>query len=193
ARLGEILVAIADRGRRVDELDVGRAVGRSRDRARKVGEAPRLAAADVVEAGQRLLPAHPQHGLDAVADPDEIPQLAAIGVVGAMRAEQTRLLAGTEPLMDLPGDADLAGLVIFVRAVDVEELEPGPGVRVPPVRGEAGHAPVEQMLRPAIGVERPKLGQRSGAELVLETGAAVAIGRGRGGVDETRAMAGAPL
>src|SRR3546814_1907643 len=96
------------------------------DGAREVGEGTRLAGAEVEQPADRRIVEQPQHRLDAVADPDEVAQLAAVGIVGMVRAEQPGRLAAAELAEEVPGDARLAALVVLVGTVDVEELEAGP-------------------------------------------------------------------
>src|SRR6185437_15815645 len=105
--------------------------------------------------------------------------LAAIRYVRPVRAEEPRRLAFGGTGIDMRGDAFHAALVILVGAVDVEEFEARPLRRACAVMlDETRDAPVEEMLRPAIGVERTQPRQGGARAIVVEAGAAIAIGRG---------------
>src|SRR5438067_974334 len=83
------------------------------------------------------------------------------------------------------------GFGVLVRAVDVEEFQPGPLRRdLVPGGDRGGHPQVEGVLAPAVQVERTEV--REPGRVVLEAGAAVAVGAGGGGVDEARAGLRAP-
>ena len=56
-----------------------------------------------------------------------------------------------------------------------------------------GHRQVEQMLAPAVEIHRPQLFQRRQRRVVAKPLRAVAIGGGRGGIDERRRIVGAPV
>lgn len=124
---------------------------------------------------------------------DEVAQLAAILEAVLVRLEQARRLAGRQLRMQLGDHAHHVALVGFVRAVDVEEFQPGPLRRHEVAAGDgAGDAAVDQMFGPAIGVQRPQPRQSVAGAVIVETGGAVAIGRGGGGVDQPAAAPGTP-
>ena len=151
--LGEILVLGADFKRRIDVFNVRLLAQRIEDRLRQVLEAPCLAGAAVVDAVDVLVFQKPGHDIDAVADPDEIAALPAVGVVRVVGLEKHRRPAGGGIGMDLGNDALHPVLVVFVGAEDIEELQPRPLRRPGFVVGDhAGDPAVEQMLGPAIGV-----------------------------------------
>src|SRR5689334_17942928 len=175
-------------------MDARLAAERAVNGSGEIGEAARLAAAGVEKAAHLRMVVEEQHLGDAVADIDEIALLPAIRNAVAMRAEEVAGHAGLSAWKDLRGDALLAALVIFVGAIDVEEFEAGPLRRMRRAAlDQPRHAAIEKLLRPAIGVKRSKLGKARRCAVIVETGAAIAIGRGRGGVDEARAGRRAPL
>src|SRR3546814_18867657 len=102
----------------------------------------------------------PQHHVDAVADPDEVAKLPAVGVIRVVRLEQLRRLALAELAAQVPGAARLAALVVLVGAIDVEELEARPLRRYPrPIRGRLlgdppRHPAAGDVLAPAVAVQR---------------------------------------
>ena len=136
----------------------------------------------------------PAQHRDGVVDIDEIAALVAVGDAVAVRLEQPDRLAGLGVVEHLGQHARHVTLVIFVRAVDVEEFQ------ARPMRRQffffhvaVGHRLVEQVLAPAVEIHRLELAQRRRRPVVVEALRAVAIGRGRGGIDERRARRRAPV
>src|SRR3546814_287716 len=104
--------------------------------------------------------------------------------------EQLRRLAVAELAEQVPGDARLAALVVLVGAIDVEELEARPLRRCPrPIRGRLlgdppRHPAVEEVLAPAVAVQRAQPREVLAVRIVVEARRAIAVGRRRGGVDQ---------
>ena len=136
----------------------------------------------------------PQNDVDAVLDTDEIAQLSAIGIPVAIAAEQSERARGPHQGEILGDHALHRALVVFVRPVDVEELETH-ALRRQRLRilGQPRDSAVDQMLAPPVGVERPQQRQRLARELVVEAGGAISVCRGRRGIQEGRADFGAAL
>src|SRR3546814_3697398 len=109
-------------------------------------EAARLAGADVEQAADARMIEQPQHHVDAVADPDEVAKLPAVGVIRVVRLEQLRRLALAELAEQVPGDARLAALVVLVGAIDVEELE------ARPLRSEEHTSELQSLMRISYAV-----------------------------------------
>src|SRR5579883_772875 len=194
ARLGEILVFLADRLRRVDEFDGGLAAKSPAGGGGELGEAARPSRADVEEPVDPLVAPQPQHHVDAVAHIDEVAALAAIGIVGAVRAEEPRRLAAAKPRHEFGDEAHHLALVSLIGAVDIEEFEAGPMRRAGRARfDEAGDAPVGEVLRPAIDVERLEAGEAGARPVIVEPGLAVAVCGGRGSIEEGHAGRRAPV
>ena len=97
----------------------------------------------------------PEHHVDTVLHVDEVAQLPAVRVVGVVRRKERHGLPTRHQWILLRDHALHRALVIFVRAVDVEELEPDPlGWCRLRGRDTARDPAVEKMLAPAIGVQR---------------------------------------
>src|SRR5262249_2667271 len=159
-RLGEVLVLVADLRGRVDVVDARLAAHRAEDRGGEVGEAPGGAAADVEESVHGRMVVKPEHHVDGIADIDEVAFPATILDTGAVRAEETRRLAAGGAAIDLHGDALHRAFVVLVGPEDIEEFETRPLRRARSMALQAPRqAAVEEMLRPAIGVERPQAGE----------------------------------
>src|SRR5207237_719027 len=99
--LREILVALADRLRHVDETYGRVRTGFGDDCLRNLEEGLRAAGADVVDAARRALRHQPQQDVNAVADMDEVARLHAVGDVGTIGAEQLDLPALPDLLVQL--------------------------------------------------------------------------------------------
>ena len=133
----------------------------------------------------------PQHHVHRVPDPDEIPLLLAVRQAGHVGAEQLERAAGGDLVVLDLHHGDHRSLVVLVRAIDVEELQARPLRRPVPPAASACHPQVERVLGPAVQVQRPQLLQRR--TIVVEPRRAVAIGRGRGGIDEAHLARRAPV
>ena len=120
------MVLPAQIGRHVDELD---RPGPARGIADGVGEvqiAARLAGADIEQPVHTRRVQQPEHHVDDIANPDEVPLLLAVGQIRLVGAEQAhRQPLGQFVVFDLH-DRNHRALVVLVRAVDVEELQAGP-------------------------------------------------------------------
>ena len=85
-------------------------------------------------------------------------------------------------------------LVVFVGAKHVEEFKPGPLRRqLVLARDTLDDGEIEHVLAPAVEVQRLEPLERRARPVVGKAGAAVAIGRGRGGIDERRVRRRAPV
>jgi len=179
-RLGEILVAVADRSRHVDIFDRGLAAERREHRGHQVAEAARLAGADVEDARYRRRLQEPADDGDRIVHVDEIAPLLAVGDARPVRLEQPDRTARLGVVETLGHETHHLALVVFVRAEDVEELESRPLRRhFLFARGALNDGEVEQMLAPAIEVQR--LEPLEGGERIVvgKAAAAIPIGRSR--------------
>ena len=154
----------------------------------------RLAGGDVENAVDRGGVEQPaQHG-DGVVDIDEIAALVAVGDACFVRFEQFDGFAGFGHVAHFGQHAHHLPLMIFVRAIDVEELQSRPMRRQIVLPDMAlGHRDIEHMLAPAVEIHRLQLAQSLRRPVVGKAVAAVAVSCGRGGVDERRAGLRAPV
>src|SRR6185312_2883664 len=107
----------------------------------------------------------------------------AVRDVRATGFEQGHLVAAGRAGVDAGNHALHGALVVFVRAVHVEELEARPLRRGFLAFGDrARDTPVEQVLAPAVQVQRTQPGQGFRRAVVVVTLLAGAIGRRRGRV-----------
>ena len=83
----EILILVADILGRRHEIDHRLFAERAVHGRRQVGEAARLTRPAVEQTRCLGMIQQPQHHIDAIADPDEIAQLAAVGVIRVMGFE----------------------------------------------------------------------------------------------------------
>ncbi len=115
-----------------------------------------------------------------------------IGQAGHVGREEPRGSARLQ-LVELALDhRDHRALVVFVRPIDVEELEPGPARGCSLSAGEAGgDVQVEGVLAPAIEVEGAEEGET--LRRIVEALLPGAVGRGGAGVEEGHAPRPAPL
>ncbi len=103
-------------------------------------------------------------------------------------------LAGLGLVETLGDETHHLALVVFVGAEDVEEFKPGPLRRqLVLARDALDDGKIEHVLAPAVEVQRLEPLERGGRPVVGKAGRAVAIGGGRGGVDERRARRRAPV
>jgi hypothetical protein len=111
-----------------------------------------------------------------------------------MGLEQRDSAAGLDYRANLADDGLHVAFMGLVRAVYIEEFEPGPlrGAR-PSVHYVLDHPPIDDMFAPAIGVERAQRSQCRRGLVVAEAGTTVAIGGGGRSVDKVGRVGGAPL
>src|SRR5690606_5748314 len=121
-----VLIVRTDCLRHRDVLDAKRLAERRRDRARDVFEAARLPGSQVEDPAYLPLPQEPRDDLRAVADVHEVPKLAAVRISRIVRLEQCDRLVGRRHGKLLSDDALHRPLMVFVRTIDVEELQPDP-------------------------------------------------------------------
>ena len=124
--------------------------------------------------------------VDTVTHIDEITQLAAIGVVGMVRSEERHRPSGTSRARTSARRRSHRTLVILVGAETLKNLSPTHcgGVFVARATRRAT-SPVENVLAPAVGVQRLESLQARPVIRRHRTRIAVAIGRRRRGVDRT--------
>ena len=134
---------------------VARPARRVAHRVRQIEIAARLPGADVEQPAHGGRVEQPQQHVDHVADPDEVALLLAIRQPGPVGAEQPGRAAGGDLVVLDLHHRDHPALVVLVRAIDVEELEPDPLRRVRLARRQRRAPPeVEGVLGPAVQVER---------------------------------------
>ena len=110
-----------------------------------------------------------------------------------MRLEQLHDAARFDVIEAARQHAHHRALVVFVGAEHVEEFQAHPLRRqLLAVRCALGDGEIEQVLAPAVEIHRPQFLQRRDRGVVVKSRLAVAIGRGRGGVDQRLAGSGAP-
>src|SRR5690349_4160424 len=109
---------------------------------------------------------------------DEVAQLAAVGILLAITPEQAHGLAAANDGEVPRNHAHHAALVILVRAVDVEEFQADAlrrKQRTP--LSKKRNPPVDQMLAPAVGVQRLQVGKGCATRLIVKTRGSISIGR----------------
>ena len=136
----------------------------------------------------------PQHDVDDVAHPDEVALLLAVRDTGLEGFEQARLLPVDEVVVFDFDDRDHCALVVFIRAVDVEELQAGP-LRRPAFAAcqRPRDRQVEAVLAPAVEVPRMQAAERGQGNVVVETFRTATVGGGGRGVDQADAAGDTPV
>ena len=114
-----------------------------------------------------------------VLDVDEVAGLVPVLIVFSVAAEQLHAARGLNLSERVQDHGGHAVLVEFVGAVHVEELEPRPEVRLPFLRQRPR---VEVVFGSAVRIQGLEVGNDVVAVDVAQR--AVAVGRGRAGVDE---------
>jgi len=111
-----------------------------------------------------------------------------------MGLEQPHRRAGLGLVEHLAEHAHHLALVVFVRAIDVEKLEPHPLRRQRLLPGRAiQDRKIEQMLAPAVKVHRPQPPQRRERGVIDKALIAVPVSCGGGRVNERGAGGCAPV
>ena len=158
---GEILIAVADRCGHVDPFDQQLTSYRAVESGHELEPTLGSAGSHVEEPAQFRLLAEPEHDVHAVPHVDEIPLLAAVGIVGSVGPEQARGPTLGGAWIRLADHATHLAFVVLIWSVDVEELEPYP------LRWHrVGHwaAPrdptIEGVLAPSVRVPRLQALQR---------------------------------
>ena len=178
--LRKILITIANRVRHGDVFDVGRAPERGKHCGDHVAERACLAGTDVEQARRLRGLDQPAHHRDRVVHIDEVAPLIAVADAVAMGLEQAHRIARLRLIEALGDQAHHLALVILVGTEHVEELQAGPlrrQRRAP--RGAVRDHEIEQVLAPAIEVERPQPPERSRIAVVGKSLGAASVGGGR--------------
>ena len=127
----------------------------------------------------------PEGHIDAIADPDKIAKLFAIGIGRVFRAKQADGAALAYLGVQMRRDAALAAFVIFVRPIDIEELQTDPARRDRLVTLRAAqNESVEDVLAPTIRIERTQHAEIIIVEPVQKPVLAISVGRRRRRVDQ---------
>jgi len=193
-RLSIVLILVAELCRSVNETNIWLASDRDADGIDEVEKAPRSTGSDIEQVTDRRVLKQPSDRGDAVLYINKVSQLTAISVARIMRLKQVDRLASLDRRVDFADDGLHDPFVGFVCAIDIEKLEPGPLRRGPSTMNHVvDDAAVNDVLAPAIGIKRAQRSESSRALIVAETGAAVAIGRGGGCLDEGRGIRCAPF
>src|SRR5262249_22159348 len=131
---------------------------------------------------------------DAILYIDEIAKLTAIAVAGVVRLEKGDGAARSDGRIDLADQRLHITFVGFVWPVHIEKLEPCPLRRCrPAATGVIDDAAIDDVLAPAIGIQWTQRSKGSGALIIAESAAAVAVGCRGGRIDEARDIRRAPL
>ena len=93
---------------------------------REVQIGARAPGADIEQPAYLRSIQQPQQHIHDIPHPDEIPRLRAIGDIRPFGPEQPRRVAGQDIVVLYFHDGDHLALVILVRAVNIEKLQPRP-------------------------------------------------------------------
>ena len=143
-----VLVFVADGLGHVDEARRDLLAHGGAHGAHQIEPASRLAGADVQQRwGAGGLVEQIEQDGHHILDKDEIAQLFAIGVIGAVAAEELHRLAAREGFEHLVDDAAHRALMLLIGAIDIEEFQAAAegGERLAGLTA-GGHRLVEEVL-----------------------------------------------
>ena len=123
---GEILVFVTNIFGNIHVFDDGFAAHGMEGGGGEVEESACLAGAEVEDTVGMALTAEPVQYIHHVHYIDEVAALLAVGVVGAVRAEQLHFAGFVDLVERMEDDGGHATFMVFVGAINVEELEAGP-------------------------------------------------------------------
>ena len=122
----KVLILAFDIGGQVDKVHFGLFVHGGVNGAQQIGVCPRLPRADIENTADFGMFQKPQNHIDAILNPHKVAHLVAVFVSGIFRFEQRKQLAAFDAGMNQRYDTLVAGLVIFVRPVQIEKPKTDP-------------------------------------------------------------------
>src|SRR4029078_3099500 len=144
-----------------------------------IAETLRLSGADVENTIDACCLQQPPQDGNRIVYINEVAALVPIGDSLTVRLEQLHRLARLCQVQDFGKNACHVPLVIFVRAIDVEKLQPDPvWWHFFSLHAAINHRKIEQVLAPSVEIHRLEASQRLQPPVIVQTIAALASGRG---------------
>ena len=136
----------------------------------------------------------PQYNVNTIANPDEITQLPAIGIIRVMGLEESYWLTSGGNRIGGGDHALLVALMIFVRAIDVKKFKSSPLRWLGNALGQhGGDAAVKEMLAAPIKIKWAQCRQSLLGDVIVKTQSTIAVRCRRGSIDKAHALARAPM
>ena len=119
---------------------------------------------------------HPEHYVDAIANPHKVAPLLAVGTVVTIGPKQANNPLFPVLFEEMTHNAHLSAFVVLIGTIDIEELETHNLWAAAIVAVVCGNKLIHRILAPAVGIERSQLREMRKAIVVMEAEGSIAVG-----------------